>query len=81
MEPTLTDLDRRIGDLDRRVGVLDRRWDEGIIIRKDYYDRDMKQIESDLSEVKDTLKWAMRLIAAQFLTLVVGLVVSISGRV
>lgn len=44
-------------------------------VRREVYDRDMHEIRRDIAEIKDSNKWAMRLIAAQFVTLVVGLLI------
>lgn len=42
-------------------------------VYKEVYTRDMAELRKDIGEIKESNRWAMRLIAAQFVTLVVAL--------
>jgi hypothetical protein len=58
-------------ELARRVDGHERRFSD--YVRADVYERDMKEISSDIAEIKGDLKWATRFIAGQFVTLIIGL--------
>lgn len=49
--------------------------DNGRFIRRDVYSLDQKHLLEDVGEIKDTLKWGLRMVVAQFLGLIVTLVV------
>lgn len=49
--------------------------DNSRFIRRDLYDSKQAHMAEDIAEIKDTLKWGMRLVIAEFLGLVVILVV------
>lgn len=55
-------------ELARRITIIENR-----LVSKDVYERDIREIREDTSEIKDTLKWAMRLLVGQFLALVIAL--------
>jgi hypothetical protein len=44
-------------------------------VSKDIYERDIREIHGDIREIKESQKWSSRLIIAQFVTLIVALVV------
>ena len=72
----MTDLEReRMATLETlalRVAILEGRFDERV--SKEVYQRDLKEIHADIGEIKDAQRWANRLIIAQFLALMVGLI-------
>lgn len=49
--------------------------DNSRFLRRDLYDSKQGHMAEDIAEIKDTLKWGMRLVMAEFLGLIVGLVV------
>lgn len=51
--------------------------DNGRFVRRDVYERDLHHVTQDVAEINDSIKWALRLIVAEFLGLIVGLVVVI----
>lgn len=57
----------------------DRRFSD--YIQKEVYTRDFKEVRDDIAEIKDSQKWAMRLIAAQFVALVVALLIWVVQQV
>ena len=69
---TLPELTRRVGDLDRRFNDY---------VQKAIYEANVTHIREDISEIKDSQKWAMRLIAGQFVALVIGLLIWLVQRI
>lgn len=62
----------------RRLESVERRFND--YTRKEVYERDMGEIRTDISEIKESQKWAMRLIAGQFVALIVALLVFVIQR-
>jgi hypothetical protein len=67
-----------IAEIERRVTDLGRRFSD--YTRKDVYERDIREIQHDISEIKDSQRWAMRLIAGQFVALVLALLIYVVQR-
>lgn len=67
---TLAELARHVETLERRQATFEDR-----MVLQAVYTRDMNEIRNDLAEIKDSQRWAMRLIAAEFVALVVALLV------
>lgn len=61
------------GELVRRLDTIERRQYD--FVSKDVYERDINEIRGDTREIKESQKWAARLIIAQFVTLIIALVV------
>ena len=61
------------GEIVRRLDTLERRQYD--FVSKDVYERDIKEIRGDTREIKESQKWAARLIVAQFVTLIIALVI------
>ena len=70
-EVSLSELERRVNDMGRRFADY---------ARKDIYERDMNEIRHDIAEIKDSQRWAMRLIAGQFVALVLALLIYVVQR-
>lgn len=71
--------DVTLPELARRVESIERRQVD--FIRNDVYVRDFNEVRNDISEIKDSQKWAMRLIAGQFVALVVALLIWVVQQV
>ena len=71
--------DVTIPELVRRLDNLERRHSD--FIRIDVYTRDFNEVRNDISEIKDSQKWAMRLIAGQFVALIVALLIWVVQQV
>lgn len=65
--------DMTMPEVEREFGRLERRFAD--TVSKQVYERDMTETRSDIAEIKDSQKWAMRLIVAQFISFVFGLIV------
>lgn len=61
------------GELVRRLDTIERRQYD--FVSKDVYERDINEIRGDTREIKESQKWAARLIIAQFVTLIIALVI------
>lgn len=66
-------------EIARRVESNERRFADHV--RVEVYDRDMKELREDISEIKSDMKWATRFIAGQFVTLVVALILWALDRI
>jgi glycerate-2-kinase len=75
-EVSLAELTRRLEGVERRQSAADERY-----VLQAVYIRDMNEIRNDLSEIKGSQTWAMRLIAAQFVALVIALLMFVVERV
>ena len=53
--------------------------DNGRFVRRDIYARDLKNVEQDVAEINDSIRWALRLVVAQFFGLIVTLIVVIAN--
>ena len=73
---TLAEVIRRVESVERRQSSADERY-----VLQAVYIRDMNEIRNDLAEIKGSQTWAMRLIAAQFVALVVALLLFVVERV
>lgn len=71
--------DVTLPELARRVESIERRQVD--YIRNDVYVRDFNEVRNDIAEIKDSQKWAMRLIAGQFVALVVALLIWVVQQV
>lgn len=60
-------------ELARRFDSLERRQRD--FVSKELYERDMSELKTDIAEIRESQKWSARLIIAQFVTLVVALVI------
>lgn len=49
-------------------------------VSKDVYERDLKELRGDLNEIKESQKWAMRLLVSNFLGLIVAVVIFLATR-
>ena len=49
----------------------------GRFVRRDTYDIHLRNMEKDISEINDSIRWALRLVVTQFLGLIVTIVVVI----
>jgi hypothetical protein len=58
-------------ELTREVGRLDRRFSD--TVSKAVYEANVGTIKDDIAEIRDSQKWAMRLIAGQFVALIIAL--------
>lgn len=67
-EVSVPELVRRIETIERRVTVHEERF-----VLAAVYTRDMNEIRNDVTEIKDSQRWAVRLIAGQTVVLVVSL--------
>jgi hypothetical protein len=68
-----------LDELVRRVESVERRQSDFVL--QAVYTRDMNEIRNDIGEIKDSQKWAMRLIAGQFVALVVALLIWVVQQV
>ena len=68
-----------IPELSRAVREIRRTQDQ--LVTKELYERDIREIHEDTGEIKDTLKWAMRLLVGQFLGLVIALLFFALNRI
>ena len=57
---------------------LERRTADHVL--NEVYVRDMNEIRNDIVEIKDSQRWAMRLIAGQFVALVIALLIYVVQR-
>lgn len=73
---TLAEIVRRVDGVERRVAESENRF-----VLQAVYTRDMTEIRHDIAEIKDSQKWAMRLIAGQFVALIVGLLIWVVQQV
>jgi hypothetical protein len=78
VELTPGEIVRRFEELERRIASR---------VSRELYDRDLREIRDDLSEirenirqVKESMSWGMRLVVAQFLALIVGLIFFLLGQ-
>ena len=62
------------GEMLRRIESVEARLD-GHYVLSVVYKRDVAEMKSDLHELKESSKWATRLIVTQFVAAFVGLVV------
>ena len=60
-----------VGELAREVARQERRLSD--FVRAEVYERDVHELRDDIREIKEAQKWAMRLIAGQFVVLVLAL--------
>jgi hypothetical protein len=72
---TLPELARRVDTLERRQHNLTTEF-----VLQAVYTRDINEIRNDIGEIKDSQKWAMRLIAGQFVVLIVSLLIFLINR-
>lgn len=70
--------DVTIPELVRRVESVERR--QADFVLSAVYTRDVNEIRNDIGEIKDAQKWAMRLIAGQFVALVLALLIYVVQR-
>lgn len=61
------------GEIERKVEHIERRQIDFVL--KELYERDLREISGDIREIKESQKWMSRLVIAQFVTLIVSLVV------
>jgi hypothetical protein len=61
------------GEIRRQLDTLERR--QFNLVSKEIYERDIREIHSDIAEIKESQKWSGRLIIAQFVTLIIALIV------
>lgn len=59
-------------ELVRRLDALERR--QSSFVLRELYDRDVIDMKGDINEIKSSQQWATRLIVAQFVMLLVALV-------
>ena len=67
------------GEVARKLSELDRRLTSKV--SRELYDRDRAQYLEDINEIKDSLRWGIRVVIAQFLAMLAGLIVLIVGRI
>ena len=66
---------RRLENIERTVER--RKYD---YVSKELYERDVVEIKADISEMKKSQEWMMRLLVTQFFALVVSVVVFVATR-
>lgn len=71
--------DVTLPELARRVDGVERRQSE--FVRREVYEKDVKNLHEDITEIKDGQKWATRLIVGQFLALVIALLIWVIQQV
>lgn len=75
-EVTASELSRYLDRLEKRQetheGKIDRRFND--VVSKAVYEANITELRQDIGEIKDSQRWAMRLIVAQFVALVVGMI-------
>lgn len=69
-EVTIPEMVRRLESVERRQSGY---------VSKEVYDRDHREMRQDVGEIKDSQKWAMRLLVGQFVALIVGLLILVLG--
>lgn len=74
-----------MGEISRRLEEVERRVSSRV--SRELYDRDLREIREDLTEirnslreVKESISWGMRIVVAQFLALIVGLLFFLLGQ-
>jgi hypothetical protein len=75
---TSAEIYRRFEDHDRRLDLK---------VNRELYDRDRANLSDDVKDIRERIDqlvaantWAMRLIAGQFVALIVGLIMFLVGR-
>lgn len=74
-EVTQAELVRRVESIEKSV---DRRHYD--YVSKELYERDVVEIKADISEMKKSQEWMMRLLVTQFFALVVAVIVFVATR-
>ena len=72
---TSAELIRRVESIERRQADAETRY-----VLNAVYVRDHNELRNDISEIKESQKWAMRLIAAQFVALLIALLMFVIQR-
>lgn len=68
--------DVTLPELTRRVESHERRFND--YVQTALYDRDIREMRSDIAEIKDTVKWGVRLIGALFIGVIVDIIVRVA---
>ena len=67
-----------IPELTRRVEGVERRFTD--FARKDLYERDLAEIHKDISDIKESVKWATRGVLGVFIAIVADVVVRVATQ-
>lgn len=67
-----------MAEVERRLNEWDRRMSGHV--SRELYERDRQEIKEDIAEIRGSITWALRLVVAQFLALVITLVMFVVGR-
>lgn len=62
-------------ELARRVESHDRRFND--YVQTALYDRDIREIRDDLTEIKGTVKWGVRGIGGVFIAVIIDIIVRV----
>lgn len=75
---TLMAGDMTLAELQRLVESHDRRFND--YVRKAEHELVVRNIEGDVADIKDSQKWMVRLLAANFLVVIIALVLFLVER-
>lgn len=62
------------GEIERKLEQLES--SHSGFVTKELYERDLLEISGDIREIKESQKWMSRMVIAQFVTLLIALVVA-----
>lgn len=68
-----------MAELVRAFGEIKRRQSD--FVSREVYNLEVKGMRDDVAEIKESQKWAMRLLVGQFVALVVGLLLFFLGNI